>query len=309
MKISVVATLYYSAPYIQEFYERITAVVQKLTTDYEIIFVNDGSPDQVLDLAYKLHKDDHRVKILDLSRNFGHHKAIMTGLAYAQGDLVYLTDIDLEEKPELLAEFYELLQQNADTDVVYGVQRERQGTWSRRVLGGAFYRLFNIISDIPVTPDTLMSRLMTKRYVESLTQHREKLFMIAGLWQLTGFKQIPLLVEKGYKGSSTYSFRRKIAFLVYSVTAFSSRPLIFIAYLGMLLTIPSACMIVFFAGQYLFFKVGVDGWTSVIVSLWFLGGLIIFNLGIIAVYLSVIFTEVKQRPYTVVRQIYDRVAE
>lgn len=106
MDLSIVTTMYYSASYLKEFYSRICAAAKEITDNYEIIFVNDGSPDDSLDIAISLYEEDKKVRIVDLSRNFGHHKAIMTGLAYAKGDLVFLIDCDLEEEPELLIKFY-----------------------------------------------------------------------------------------------------------------------------------------------------------------------------------------------------------
>ncbi|MFQ5442623.1 MAG: glycosyltransferase, partial [Thermodesulfobacteriota bacterium] len=107
MKLSIVTTMYHSAPYLEEFYERVKKEAARITKSFEIIFVNDGSPDESLDIALSLHKKDKRVSVVDLSRNFGHHRAMMTGLSYATGELVFLVDCDLEEEPELLGTFHE----------------------------------------------------------------------------------------------------------------------------------------------------------------------------------------------------------
>jgi putative glycosyltransferase len=109
MKLSVVTTMYQSAPYVDEFYRRARKEVEKIVSDFEIILVNDGSTDLSLDVALDLQKEDGRIRLIDLSRNFGHHKAIMTGLEYARGDLVFLIDVDLEEPPEIFGTFYEAL--------------------------------------------------------------------------------------------------------------------------------------------------------------------------------------------------------
>src|SRR5689334_15132160 len=142
MKLSVVTTLYKSAPYLQEFYERATRAATALTDDYELLFVNDGSPDDVCERAIALHRGDVHVRVLDLSRNFGHHKAMMTGLQHARGDLIFLLDVDLEEQPEWLAEFYATLKQTG-ADSVYGVQSRRKGGWFERVAGNVYYKSFN----------------------------------------------------------------------------------------------------------------------------------------------------------------------
>ncbi|MCK5847885.1 MAG: glycosyltransferase family 2 protein, partial [Caldisericia bacterium] len=142
MKISVVTTMYYSSPYLKEFYKRIIEQIKLLTNNYEIIFVNDGSPDTSLEITKSLLKKDRHIKILDLSRNFGHHKAIMTGLAESNGDLVFLIDCDLEEEPELLSDFF-LKMQTASCDVVYGIQEKRKGKWFEKLSGSLFYKCRN----------------------------------------------------------------------------------------------------------------------------------------------------------------------
>jgi putative glycosyltransferase len=147
---------------------------------------------------------------------------------------------------------------------------------------------------------------MSQRYVEQLIRYREHLFNIEGLWEITGFRQIPVIVNKQpYKGTSTYSFSRKLAYSINAITAFSNKPLIYIAYLGLLIITPSSIYILYLSIGYLFFRLGVSGWTLLIASVWFLGGLIIFILGIIAIYISVILVETKNRPYTIVRQVYE----
>jgi putative glycosyltransferase len=306
MKLSIVTTLYYSAPYLEEFYTRITEAARPITEDYEIILVNDGSPDESLGMAIRLYEADSHVRVVDLSRNFGHHKAAMTGLAQANGDLVFLIDSDLEEEPELLTQFYEIYRQAGDADVVYGVQAVRQGSFVKRVLGALYYRIFNLLSSENIPEDLLMARLMTRRYVTNLVAHQEREIDISGLWTITGFKQIPLSVSKHSRDTTTYSFRKRLALMVRGITAFSNRPLIMIAGLGVLILIASFAYFVYIMSIYLFVGRPPTGFTTLILSVWFLGGLTIFSLGVIAIYLSVIFIETKNRPYTIIRQIYER---
>src|SRR2546423_14881661 len=142
MKLSIVTTLYKSAPYIQEFYARVTRAAAALTQDYELLFVNDGSPDDACEQAIALHRRDVHVRVLDLSRNFGHHKAMMTGLQHARGDLVFLLDVDLEEQPEWVGQFQQVMRETG-ADVVYGVQARRKGGPIERLSGTIFYKGFN----------------------------------------------------------------------------------------------------------------------------------------------------------------------
>jgi putative glycosyltransferase len=304
MKLSIITTLYYSAPYIEEFYERSLKTALQITPDIEFVFVNDGSPDNVLDVVRRLADQDERITVVDLSRNFGHHPAIMAGLAYTTGDLVFLMDCDLEEAPETLTEFYTALVNDPDADAVYAVQKKREGPALRRWPGDLYYRVINALSDFHVPHNMMMARLTTQRFVQDLLKHQERIFAIEGLWQLTGYKQIPIIIEKTYKGTTTYTWSKKIALAIASLTAMSSKPLTAIASLGLLMVIPSSIAIILLFVQRLDGYTNLPGWTSILVSLWFLSGLIIFILGILGIYLSVIFTEVKQRPNSIVRNVY-----
>ena len=305
MELSIVTSMYYSAPYLKEFYNRIKKSVEKITLDYEIIFVNDGSPDDSLDKAISLYEKDDRVKVIDLSRNFGHHKAMMTGLAHAKGELVFLIDCDLEEEPELVGKFYNKLK-NSDADVVYGVQETRKGSFLERINATFFYVLFNMLSSHPLPKNIMTVRLMSDKYVGNLVEHRERETIIAGLWVITGFRQVPFIVKKLDKGSTTYNFSRKISNLVNGITSFSSKPLVLIFYLGSAIVFISSISALYLIVRRVFFGDLLIGWPSLIVSIWLLGGLIMFCLGVIGIYLSKIFMETKQRPYTVIRKIYDK---
>lgn len=305
MDLSIVTTLYYSAPYLEDFYTRICAAAENITDNYEIIFVNDGSPDHSLDIAIAFHEKDKRVRVIDLSRNFGHHKAIMTGLAHAKGDLVFLIDCDLEEEPELIGKFYDKFK-NSNADVVYGVQQSRKGFFFERITGYVFYKLFNLLSSYPIPDNLITIRLMSRRYVASLLEHKEREVVLSGLFTITGYKQISIGVKKYNKGISTYNFRKKISFLFTSISAFSNKPLVFIFYLG----IGISCLSILSALILIVMKI-IDqnyliGWPSLIVSVWLLSGIIIFCLGIIGIYLSKIFIETKQRPQSIIRQTYER---
>lgn len=306
MKLSIVATLYQSAPYIEEFYQRCSRCAQALVgDDYEIVFVNDGSPDDSLGLTIRLGESDPHVVVVDLSRNFGHHKAMMTGLAHAQGDRVFLIDADLEEDPEFLLPFSEKMS-GSDCDVVYGVQEQRKGGWFERWSGELFYRSFRSWTGIALPQNVVTARLMSRRYVNALLLHTEREVFIAGLWHITGFEQQPMLVKKHSTSETTYTFRKKMSQFVNSVTSFSNAPLIGIFYIGVSISLLAMLCIAYIVGQWLLIARHVSGWTSLMASVWLLGGMIISFIGVVGLYLSRIFSEVKQRPYTIVRHVYRR---
>jgi putative glycosyltransferase len=304
MDLSIVTTLYASAPYLEEFYARTCVVAERVTSDFEIILVNDGSPDNSLEIALSLYRKDARIRIVDLSRNFGHHKAMITGLIHARGDLVFLLDSDLEEEPEFLETFYERLKTTA-ADVVFGVQKKRKGRLFERVSGVIFFKLFNALSTHPIPKNVITARLMTRRYVRALVNHQERETLIAGLWALTGFQQVSVPVRKSHNPTSTYNLRRKGSHFVNAITSFSSKPLVLIFYIGCIILLLSTIAAIDLIIRKLIFGVLLEGWASLIVSIWLLGGLTIFCLGVIGIYLSKIFIEVKQRPYTIVKDIYE----
>lgn len=303
MRLSIVTTMYMSEPYVLEFYRRARAAADKITPDVEIIFVDDGSPDAALQQAVSLLDSDPCVRVIQLSRNFGHHKAMMTGLAHATGDLVFLIDSDLEEDPALLEPFYEKLI-STGADVVFGCHARRPGGWLRNFGPKIHYRASALLCDPPLHENTLTVRLMTADYVRSLVQHQERELSIAGLWQITGFYQVPMSVNKAWKGTTTYTFRRKVATLVDNVTSFSNKPLVFIFYLGAAIFIISSSAAGYLIIDRIFFRALQAGWASVIVSIWMLGGVTIFCIGLVGIYVSKVFIETKQRPYTIIRRIY-----
>jgi putative glycosyltransferase len=305
MMLSIVTTLYNSAPYLEEFHSRVCATASRITPDFEIVFVNDGSPDNSLEVAVGLYRKDARVRIVDLSRNFGHHKAMMTGLVHAQGDLVFLIDSDLEEEPELLQKFYDELERSG-ADVVFGVQEQRKGKLFERVSGSLYFRVFNLFSTHPIPTNHITARLMTRAYVAALAGHQEREFVMSGLWALTGFQQVALKVRKHHKATSAYGLRRKISHLVNAITSFSNKPLVLIFYLGCFILLVSSIAAIDLILRKLLFGTLLEGWASLIVSIWLLGGLTIFCLGVIGIYLAKIFIEVKQRPYTIVKQTFGK---
>jgi putative glycosyltransferase len=306
MKLSIVATLYQSAPYIEEFCRRAGAAARRLVDDnYEIILVNDGSPDNSLELAVALCEADPHVTVVDLSRNFGHHKAMMTGLAHARGERVFLIDSDLEEELEWLLEFAEQMEKER-CDVVYGVQEARKGGMFERWSGQWFYRFFKVLTGLALPENVVTARLMTRRYVDALLCHDEREVFMAGLWHITGFDQRPHVVKKHSTSETTYTLRRKMSLLVNSVTSFSNAPLIGIFYIGVMLSALAGAYTTYLLIRWMFFDRPLSGWTSVMASIWLLGGLVISFIGVVGIYLSKIFSETKRRPYTIVRQIYGK---
>ena len=306
MKLSVVATLYRSAETIVDFHRRASAAARQLVDDdYEIVLVNDGSPDASLEHAVALTTHDPHVVVVDLSRNFGHHKAMMTGLSHAVGERVFLIDSDLEEDPAWLLLFARRMADDP-CDVVFGVQTVRKGGWFERWSGDAYYGLMRIVSHVDMPRNMVTARLMTRRYVDALSRHEEREFEIGGLWAATGFVQRPCAVVKQSSSPSTYTLRHRIAIVIDAVTSFSTMPLTAIFCLGIAGFVVASCMTVVVVVRALFDTGPVDGWQPLLVSVWLFGSLILAGVGVVGLYLAKVLSEVKRRPYTIVREVHGR---
>jgi putative glycosyltransferase len=304
--LSVVATLYRSEAYIAEFCARSAAAARTLVGEnYEIVLVNDGSPDKSLEVAVKLAAGDPHVVVVDLSRNFGHHKAMMTGMMQARGDRVFLIDSDLEEDPAWMVLFAAEMDR-VQCDVVYGTQQHRIGSTFERWSGALYYKIMDLLASERLPSNVVVARLMSRRYIDALVQHDELEVFMLGLWHITGFEQRSLPVVKLNTSPTTYTFRRKIAMAVSSVTSFSNAPLFAIFYIGALISLIAGLYLIFLLVAWAVQLRPPEGWTSLIASVWFLGGLTISFIGIIGIYLATIFSETKRRPYTIVRAIHGR---
>jgi putative glycosyltransferase len=189
--------------------------------------------------------------------------------------------------------------------VVYGVQDRRKGGLVERVTGRLFYRLFDWLAPFPMPGNLSTARLMTRRYVRSLVAHRERETMIAGLWAITGYHQVPLAVQKQSHGGSTYDLRRKLAILLNAVTSFSDRPVVIVFCLGLAIALLAGLAAAGLVARWLLFGAPLAGWPSLVVSIWLLGGLTLLSIGVVGLYVARILVEAKRRPYAIVRQVYD----
>lgn len=304
MKISVVTPLYKSAPYIEELHRRCVAAIRATgANQYEIIFVNDASPDNSLETARRVAQADANVIVIDLARNFGQHRAVMTGLAHATGDYVFVMDSDLEDEPEWITLFYdEMIARGCD--VVYGINNNQKGGLLYSAARNFFYYVLNVLSSVSFPPNVCSARLMTRRYVAALLQFTERELFMAGIWHMTGFTQLPIEVVKQDRSATTYSMAGRINVFVNAVTAFSTRPLAFISVFGIALS-----AVAFFFVMWVFYKkfvhgIAIEGWASVMAAVLAIGGLSLFFNGVMAIYIAKIFIEVKQRPRSIIKDIY-----
>jgi putative glycosyltransferase len=312
LRVSIVTTLYNSATYVEEFFKRSVAAVSFVTDDIEVVFVNDGSPDDSLRLARSLVGGDVDVKVVELSRNFGQFQAVMAGLGHADGDVVFLLDSDLEEPPELFAELYApIASAPADdpVDVGFGVARQRKGGLVERIGGALFYRLLNSLSGVDIPVNAVMARVMTRRYVQALLTHQEREVFLNGIMTITGFRQVAVPVDKSGKDTTAYTQLHRMSVALRAITAFSDRPLTLILVGGLALSTVAAIGVIVLVVSVVVF--GVDyasGWASLLAGLCFFSGLTLASIGILGFYLGRVFVEVKARP-VIVKAVHDAHSE
>ena len=303
ISLSIVTTLYCSSDTVEEFVRRAVAVARHFVGEsFEIVVVNDGSPDDSLKKVRALHEEFPQLVIVDLSRNFGHHVALLEGMRQSCGNYVYLIDSDLEEFPEWLPEFWAQMN-TTSADVVYGYQTKRKGGILERVSGALYWSMFRRMSGLDLPANVLTCRLMTRRYVNAVMKYEEREVSIGAIMNVAGFLQVGLPVAKGHKGKSSYSWRLKVWHLVNSVSSFSTKPLSAIFLAGLLISLVGLSFVVYLLLAGIFWSQSPAGWRSVVASVWLLGGFILSSLGVLAIYLGKIFSEVKTRPRVIVRSI------
>lgn len=275
---SVVATLYRSEASIEEFVLRVSRMMTSLGWVFEIVLVDDGSPDSSFAKSVELKREFPEIRVVRLSRNYGHHLAMMAGLEHARGQRVFLLDSDLEEQPEWLPEFVEVFE-SRQSDLVFGVQENRKGGPFEKISGAVYHSLMAWLSDGLVPRNWVTARLMSRRFVDSLLEYRVKSPVLGAISAMNGFSQVSVPIQKLSISPTTYSFKRRMALFVDTVILFGSKPLQLAFWAGLLLSGLAMAATLALVAIYFFRGVAVEGWTSVMVSVWFFGGL---NLAIIS---------------------------
>lgn len=304
MFVSIVAPVYNEEDVLLEFYRRVTAIMETLGFPYEIVLVNDGSRDGSLELMKELHARDERVKAVDLSRNFGHQIALTAGIDHATGRAVIVMDSDLQNPPELIPQMIEKWQEGYH---VINMVRDDTSVYSPvvRLMGASFYALMKRISGLDLAYGQSDFRLMDRKVVDALKTMREGGRFLRGLTEWAGFQQveIPYKLEKRFAGKSKYNLLKYISFAIDGIISFSIIPLRLAIFLGMIVAMLGFIEGVWYVYRKIFYGIPVEGWTELIVTTLFLGGLILVVLGVIGEYIGRIYNEVKCRPLYLVREL------
>lgn len=303
-KLSVVIAVYMDGPAIPFMYRRLVDVLTKIDVDYEIIFVNDRSPDNAREVLADLAKQDKNVVVINHSRNFGSQNAFTSGMKVATGDGIILLDGDLQDPPEVIEEFYKNWQ--AGYQVVYGQRVKREAPFFMQIFYKVFYRIFQKLSYISIPLDAGDFSLIDRKVVDSLNSFPENNRFLRGLRAWAGYKQIgiPYVRPERMFGRSTNNLVKNLAWARKAIFSFSYAPLDLITVLAFGIVILSVLGIIVEIGiRLLFPTLAPSGFTTLIILILFMGGIQLLCLAIIGSYLAHIYDEVKGRPPYLVDEI------
>lgn len=302
--ISIVIPIYNEQEGIPELYNRLRASVEKISADYEMIFVNDGSKDNSLAELIRLSQQDSRVFYIQFSRNFGHQIAVTAGLDRCTGQSVVIIDGDLQDPPELIVDLYN--KHKEGFDVVYAARRKRKGEGSfKKITAKLFYRIMKRITSIDIPLDTGDFRLMDQKVVAYLKQMPEQNKFLRGQIAWPGFRQTQVLFERDERkhGKSGYPLSKMLRFALDGITSFSDKPLEMVSRLGFFVSLVSFIVILYAMYSYYLLNQTITGWTSLIINSMFIGGIQLISIGIIGEYISRINKNVLNRPIYIIEHI------
>ena len=304
--LSVVAPMYNEEENIDVFLSRLIPILKKVTPDYNIICINDGSTDNTLEKLIENHKINSAIEIINFSRNFGKEMALTAGLDYSQGDIVIPIDSDLQDPPELIEEMVNKWKEGFD--VVYATRRIRHGeSWFKKSTAAFFYKIINAVSEIPIPENTGDFRLMDKRVVVAIRQLPEEARFMKGVFSWVGFKQTAIMYDRQsrFAGKTSWNYWKLWNFSLDGFTSFSHLPIRVWSYVGITISLFSLIYAVILVTYVIFVKgIDVPGYASLMIVTLFLGGIILISLGVLGEYIGRIFNEVKKRPLYLISDLW-----
>ena len=303
MEISAIVPSYNEEKNVPLIYERLTSTLSQISDDYEIIFVNDCSKDNTLEVIKQLSKKDSHVKYISFSRNFGHQIAVSAGLDLCKGEAVVIIDGDLQDPPELILEMYKKYQEGYK--VVYAKRKTREGeTWFKKATAKLFYRFLAAMTSIEIPVDVGDFRLIDQVIVNHLRNMPEKSKYIRGKISWIGYKQTFVEYHRDARlyGKTNYPLKKMLRLAFDGITAFSDKPLKMASAIGIISAILSLLAIVYALISHFIFDSAVSGWTSLIISVLFIGGVQLITIGIIGEYIARINNDVRNRPLYIIEE-------
>lgn len=301
--ISVIVPIYNEELIIPELYSRIRQTISQISENYELIFVNDGSKDNSLLELLKLSEQDSKVFYINFSRNFGHQIAVTAGLEASTGNIVVIIDGDLQDPPELITELFAKYKEGYE--VVYAKRKERKGeSFFKKATAKIFYRTLKQITTIDIPLDTGDYRLIDRKVVNYLNQMPEQNKFLRGQIAWLGFKQSEVLFNRDKRkyGKTGYSLAKMLRFAMDGITSFSDKPLQLVSRAGFAISIVSLVIILYAIYSHYILNKTITGWTSLIISSMFIGGVQMISIGVIGEYVSRINKNVLKRPLYIIEK-------
>lgn len=305
LKFSVVIPAFNEKENLEVLHTRLTKVMKSIGEPYEIIFIDDGSTDGSFQILRDLHQKDNKVKAVRFTRNFGQHIAITAGLDYCKGENVILMDADLQDQPEEIPKLLAKLRQGYD--IVYGLRRKRRDNIFKKLSSKLYLSLLAKLTSQTVNPEIAPLRIMTRRVVDYMSQLRERSRFYGGLVAWLGFPYAVVDIEHGerFAGKTKYSLRKLLKHAAEGVISFSDVPLRLAGYFGIIVSTISFVFGLYYLIRRLVWGISVSGYTSTIVAIFFLGGVLLIVLWVMGQYIGRIHTEVKERPLYVIRDMLE----
>lgn len=302
--ISIVVPMYFEEEVAQECYNRLFTVMQKNNLNYEIIFVNDGSTDQTMDILTEIANKDPQVKIINFARNFGHQIAVTAGIDYANGNAIVIIDADLQDPPELIPLLVDKWKEGYE--VVYAKRKARKGeTWFKLQTAKYFYKFLNYMSDINIPEDTGDFRIIDRKVADVFSKMTERNRFVRGMMSWIGFRQTFIEYERDerFAGETKYPLKKMIKFASDGIIAFSTKPLRIVMTLGLFSVFISILVLIYSLTVKIFGENIQTGWTSIMVVITFFSGIQLLGLGIVGQYIARIYDESKNRPIYTIKEL------
>lgn len=298
--LSVVIPVFKAELILVELVKRLKPVLMKISSNFEIIFVDDCGNDKSWAIISDMSKKDERIKGIKFSRNFGQHYALTAGLDYAKGDWVVMMDCDLQDRPEDLIKLYNKAKEGFD--VVLARRISRDDSIVNAITSRIFYKVISYLTGAEYDPAVGTLRIMSRKVVRNFTSMREQLRFVGGLFQWMGFNTTFIDVDRSnrHSGKTTYTFRKRMNLAISAIVSFSDKPLLISIKFGFLMSLASVMFAAYLIYRKIFEDIPVEGWTSVMVSLYLLSGLIIMILGMLGMYIGKVFDQTKNRPLYII---------
>ena len=302
MKFSVVIPTYKCSRSITELSERLIKTLEKLSSDFEIIFVNDASPENDWEVITKLSEKDNRIKGLNFSRNFGQHYAITAGLDNAKGDWVIVMDGDLQDQPEEILKLYNKAQEGFD--IVLAQRINRQDNFFKRLSSFIFYKVFSYLTDTKQDSSVANFGIYKQNVIAAILSMKDSIKYFPTMSQWVGFNKtlLPVSHSKRNEGKSAYNFKSLLRLALNNIISFSNKPLKLVVKFGFAIVAFSLILALYYLIKYLLGDIIIIGYSSLIISIWFLSGINIMILGIVGIYVGKTFEKVKDRPIYIVKE-------